>query len=200
MARRTPQPGMQRAIRRRALSPMSAFSSITPFSMVRRVFDDMERMIATMMTDFDDVGPEMQMIEEFIPHIDVTRRNGRLVVRADLPGLSPDQINVHVNDDGLVIEGERHVEDERREGDVWQSERSYGRFYRVIPLPEGADVEHIEARFENGVLEVAVNAPQVRGRGRQIPIQSSGSQQGQGQGQQPRSPKSGEQSSPEPRR
>lgn len=173
-----------------ALSPV--FSS-SPFNMVRRVFDDMERMMESMFADFDETLPETTMSYTFIPRIDVTRRDDKIVVRADLPGLSPEDIEIHASEDGLVIEGERRDEVERQQGDVWQSERSYGRFYRLIPMPEGADLESAQARFDNGVLEVTVKAPEGRGGHRRIEIQTHNTPQGQGQhhGQSPQSPAQG---------
>jgi HSP20 family protein len=172
--------------RSRTMSPFAAFRSLSPlmssspFGMVRRVFDDMERMMESMIPDMDEMGPEMGgMALDFVPRVDVTRRNENIVVHVDLPGLSPQEVKVEATEDGLIIEGERHHESERTEGDVWQSERSYGRFYRMVPLPEGADLDSVQARFENGVLEIQVKAPQGRGGRRQIQIQGGSMQGGQ---------------------
>lgn len=174
--------------RSRALSSSSAlrpFISSSPFGMARRVFDDMERMMESMFSDFDELVPETTAMSfNFVPRIDVTRRDDRIIVHADLPGLSPDDIEVHASPDGLVIEGERRYEAERTEGDVWQAERSYGRFYRMIPMPEGVDLDSAQARFDNGVLEVSVKAPEGLAGRRRIEIQARGAQQGQGQRQQ----------------
>ena len=84
-------------------------------------------------------------------------REGRFLVRADVPGLSPDDIRLEVRDGSLVLEGERRqeVEVEGKEG-VYRSERMYGRFSRVIPLPQAADLDKAAARFENGVLEIEI--------------------------------------------
>ncbi len=77
-----------------------------------------------------------------------------------------------MTDEGLVIEGERKREEaEQREG-YYRSERSYGSFYRVIPLPEGVKAEQAKARFENGVLEVTVPVPEAARKAREIPIQA----------------------------
>lgn len=168
-----------------ALSP---FFSSSPFHMVRRVFDDMERMMESMFSDFDETLPETSMSFNFVPRVDVTRRGDQILVHADLPGISPEDLEIRASDDGLVIEGERRSDVERREGDIWQSERSYGRFCRVIPMPEGADLDSAQARFENGVLEVSVKAPEGRSRGRRIEIQTRNPQgQGSLQAQNPQS-------------
>jgi HSP20 family protein len=115
-----------------------------------------------------DVGIESRT---WAPEIDVFQRGSDLVVRADLPGLKKDDIKVDVTEDSLTIQGERKSEiEEEREG-VYRSERSYGSFSRVIPLPEGTITDQAKASFENGVLEVTMPAPpeQVR-RGRRVDI------------------------------
>src|SRR2546427_469881 len=91
---------------------------------------------------------------DWAPAVEMLERNGQLVVRAELPGLSPDDVRIEVSSDGsLVIEGERRSEVEaEEEGGVYRSERIYGRFSRVIALPDGVDVDRAQARFDNGVL------------------------------------------------
>jgi HSP20 family protein len=96
---------------------------------------------------------------EWSPRVDVVEREGQFAIRADLPGLSKEDIKVEVTDDAITIEGERkHEKKEEREGYCY-SECSYGSFYRSIPLPEGAEAAKATAEFHNGVLEVTVPAP-----------------------------------------
>jgi HSP20 family protein len=186
------QPSTQEAMtsptrRSRALSSSLAgrpFLSSSPFGMARRVFDEMDRMMASMFPELDELVPETTAMSfNFVPRIDVTRRDDRIIVHAELPGISPDEIEVHASPEGLVIEGEHRHEAERTEGDVWQSERSYGRFYRMIPMPEGTDLDSAQARFENGVLEISLRAPEGLAGRRRIEIQPRSQQQGQGQRQ-----------------
>jgi HSP20 family protein len=109
--------------------------------------------------------------EAWTPAIEVVHRDNELVVRADLPGLSKDEIKVDLTEDAITIQGERKREHkEEREG-VYRSERSYGSFSRVIPLPEGTMTDQAKATFKDGVLEVTMPAPpeQVR-RGRRLEI------------------------------
>jgi HSP20 family protein len=89
------------------------------------------------------------------PQMEVFRRDNNLVVRADLPGLSKDDIQVEVRDDAITIQGERRQEHE----DEYHSERSYGSFFRNIPLPEGVEASKAEANFRDGVLEITMPAP-----------------------------------------
>jgi HSP20 family protein len=94
------------------------------------------------------------------PAIEVSQRDGQYSVRAELPGLSPDDVRIEVVDDNLVIQGERKVEHEEKDAGVQRTERQYGLFYRSIPLPEGADTEHADAKFQNGMLKVTIPVPQ----------------------------------------
>jgi HSP20 family protein len=138
---------------------------------MRRLFDDLERL-----TGFG--APERRLEDRgrsgfpFMPTVEVRRRDDKLVVNVDLPGLSADNVRITADEGALIIEGERRSEHEEDDGDVWRCERSYGRFQRMIPLPEGADPNSAEARFDNGVLEISVRAPEQKAQRRQIDIQT----------------------------
>ncbi len=111
------------------------------------------------------------------PQIEVRQRGNELTVCADLPGMTPDDIDVHVEDGMLTISGERQSNTEGNQEGMYRSERSYGAFTRIIPLPEGVSEDDVEARFEHGVLEVTVPLPQQQQqRGRRIQIQSGSAQ------------------------
>jgi HSP20 family protein len=115
------------------------------------------------------------------PQVEVFERAGRLVVRADLPGLKKEDVKVEITDDALVISGERKSEfEDNREG-YYRSERSYGSFLRRVPLPEGVAADAADATFRNGVLEVTMQAPQRQSRSRQIEITDGGEQSARGQ-------------------
>ena len=149
-----------------------------PFGVMRRLFDDLAQLAGVG-------GPPVSELEQlpgmFVPQIDVQQRDDRIVVHADLPGTAPADVQLRIEDNALIVEGERRTEHEREQGGIVRTERVYGRFQRMIPLPEGADPESAEARFANGVLEVTIKTPQRR-KGRQIEIQSGGEQAGQQQG------------------
>lgn len=107
---------------------------------------------------------------EFVPEIEVTRHDDRLIVKVDLPGLSAGDVQVAVVDGSLVVTGERHREHE--DDGVIRCERAYGVFRRTIPLPEGSDVLSAEAHFDRGVLEVSLRTPP-KDPGRRIEIQTT---------------------------
>jgi HSP20 family protein len=92
----------------------------------------------------------------WMPAVDVFEKEDKFVVKAELPGIKENDIHVSVIGDTLSIKGEKKTETEVKEEDYYRSERSYGSFYRSIPLPSNVDAGRIEASFEDGVLEVAL--------------------------------------------
>lgn len=89
------------------------------------------------------------------PAIDVSETEKEVVVKAELPGLQPDDVAVQIEGDALVLSGEKKEEFEREEeGNVWHSERRFGSFRRVLQLPVAVDAEKVSAEFRNGVLTV----------------------------------------------
>jgi HSP20 family protein len=143
-----------------------------PVSMMRRFADEMDRM-------FEDFGfPSMERfgrswgIENFSPQVDIFERGDKLVIRADLPGMTKDDVTVEVTDQAVVIDGERKYEHEENEQGIHRSERSYGRFHREIPLPEGVNTDNATANFKNGVLEVTLDASRANKNRRRLDVQS----------------------------
>jgi HSP20 family protein len=100
----------------------------------------------------------------------VRRTADGLQVTADLPGLRREDIDIELLDGALRISGERGMEHEEEQEGVLRSERRYGRFERVIPLPEGVDEEAVTARFADGVLEVTVPLPKEAMKARKIEV------------------------------
>lgn len=97
----------------------------------------------------------------FRPSIDVDRENGELIVSAELPGIDPDKdIEITLDDDYLTIKGEKSEDKEISEDDRYLHERSYGKFVRRIPVPEGVSPDDIAADYAKGVLTVKVTLPE----------------------------------------
>jgi HSP20 family molecular chaperone IbpA len=135
----------------------------------------------------------------FSPQVDMFERNGKLVVRADLPGVDINNIRVTLTDESVIIEGERRDEREERGASVYRFETTYGRFRREIPLPDGVDSENAMATFNNGVLEITLDISQASSGRRQIPIQKQEAAGRAGQSEQPsESEQSGTQSEQQP--
>lgn len=104
------------------------------------------------------------------PQVEVFERGESLVVRAELPGLSRDDVDVEVDDDALIIRGERHSDVEDEQEGYYRSERSYGSFYRAIPLPDNVDANQCNATFKDGVLEVTLPKPREQSRAQKIAV------------------------------
>ncbi len=97
--------------------------------------------------------------QEWTPNVDILEKNGDVLVKADLPGMKREDIEVVVEGDMLVIKGHRKEEKEIKEENYYRSERSVGEFYRSFGLPEGTDANAIEASYKDGVLEVKIPRP-----------------------------------------
>jgi HSP20 family protein len=119
------------------------------------------------------------------PQMETFQRGNEFVVRTDLPGINKDDVKIDITDDSITIEGERREEHEEDREGYYRSERSYGSFYRVVPLPDGAITDSAKANFNNGVLEVVVQAPPREvSRGRRLEIgESSGAARGENRNQ-----------------
>ena len=157
----------------------------SPFTFMGQFVQDMARLLdsfAGFGGGSGQIAPyeNRSNVLSWFPAVEVQEREGQLVVRADIPGLNADDIRLELDDGQLVISGERTQEHEENEGGIYRTERSYGVFRRVIALPEGVDVEHATATFDNGVLEVTIPAPG-RSRGRRLEIRERSKQSGGGQ-------------------
>jgi HSP20 family protein len=93
------------------------------------------------------------------PDIEVFEREGKLHVRADLPGVAKENVAVEILDNFLIIKGERKHEHEEKQEGYYRSERSYGSFMRRIPLPKGVDASTAVATCQEGVLEIVLDLP-----------------------------------------
>ena len=110
---------------------------------------------------------------EFRPSIDIVKREGELVITAELAGVDPTDVEVTLDGTTLVLKGEKSEEKEISEDDRYIHERNYGKFQRRIPMPEGVSADKIEATTTNGVLTVHVTlAEEVVAEPRKIPIES----------------------------
>ena len=159
-----------------------ASRSANPFSMLERFADEMDRVFENfgfggLRSRQSGRGFGLLSGEDiWTPELEIFHRNSELVIRADLPGLTKDDVKVDVSDNQVIIEGERQRQHEEEREGVFRSERSYGRFYRAIPLPEGVIADQAKATFKNGVLEITIPAPPEQARrGRRLEISEGSS-------------------------
>jgi HSP20 family protein len=150
----------------------------SPFTFMRRFADDMERMFegwgigSGRFNQLLKKEPEFMEMEKFAfaPQIETLHKDDKFIVRTDLPGVKKEDLNVEVRDNMLMIRGERkQSKEEKREG-YFHSERTYGSFFRRIPLPDGANMDKTEATFRDGVLEISMKVPEKPANGKKIEI------------------------------
>lgn len=155
----------------------------SPFEFMDRVAAEMDRTFDRMFRDFGlsrgsilSRTPLRNWAGEgaWSPRIEAFQQGDRFIVRADLPGLKKEDVQVELTEDAITIQGERREErEEEREG-YYHSERQYGHFHRTIAIPDGAIAESAQATFKNGVLEVSMQAPPAEAnRGRRLEIQDT---------------------------
>lgn len=111
-------------------------------------------------------------LAEWAPAIDVYSKDGDLVIKAELPGMKPEDVDITLQEGVLTISGERKAEEEREGAGYFVRERRYGSFRRSMRLPEGVDESKIHARFEDGVLEVVVEGAGAVTEPRRIQIEA----------------------------
>jgi HSP20 family protein len=135
----------------------------SPFSVMRRFMDEIDQLFSSFGFGVPStLAP--RLLERaagpiWSPTIETLTRDNRFVFRVDLPGLRRDDVKVEIAENELVISGQRTQDEREVKGGTVYSERRYGSFERRIMLPEGCNLEDVEAVFENGVLEVSLPTP-----------------------------------------
>ena len=114
--------------------------------------------------DMDDLMTrffrDMPMMREgawdWVPTVDVTETDGNVMVKAELPGMDPKDIDIDITGDVLTLKGEKKSEEEKKDERYYFRERHYGSFQRTFQLPAGVDNDKVDANFKNGVLTVRI--------------------------------------------
>jgi HSP20 family protein len=123
------------------------------------VQSEINRLFNTL---FESPTPQSNGTRRWVPAMDLVEQDAEFVLRADLPGISEEDVKIELQDDVLTVSGERKAEHEERKEGHYRLERSFGSFSRSLTLPEGVDPEHIKASFDDGVLEVRIPRPEIR--------------------------------------
>ena len=122
---------------------------------------DLDRLVGGRGAGRDGQGP----VADWVPAVDIIEENTRFILRADVPGVNPEAIDVSMDNGILSVSGERHAIAGEDDAGVQRIERATGRFYRRFTLPETANAEAITARCQHGILEVLIpKAPEVQVR------------------------------------
>ena len=130
--------------------------------------NEMNRLFNTV---FDTPGPGNggSAMRRWVPSMDLVETDDHFVLRADLPGMSEDDVKIEFEDGTLTVSGERKTEHESQNEGYYRVERAFGGFSRTLTLPKGIDAEGVTASFDRGVLEVRIPKPEER-RPRRIEI------------------------------
>jgi HSP20 family protein len=121
--------------------------------------NEMNRLFGAM---FDTPVTNGNVARRWMPAMDLVENDDSFVLRADLPGLSEDDVKIEVEDRVLTVSGERRAEHSESQDGYQRIERAFGTFSRSLTLPEGVDPETVTATFDRGVLEVRIPKPEER--------------------------------------
>jgi HSP20 family protein len=126
-----------------------------------RELDSLQTEFNRLFDTFAGVRPEARS-RRWVPAMDLAETDDHLVLKADLPGLKRDDVEIELKDNVLTISGERREGNEQKAEGYYRVERAVGGFSRSLTLPDGIDPEGIAADFTDGVLEVRIPKPEQR--------------------------------------
>ena len=158
-----------------SLRPFGGRGFYDPYHEINRLLDD---MLGGTAGPTRRSGRQQGVATEWAPAVDALTKDSDLVIRAELPGVKPEDVDISLHDNVLTISGERRAEQEEERGGYHIRERRYGSFRRSVALPEGIDESKISARYEDGVLEVRVQGAAVAREPKRIQIEAAGGQRG----------------------
>lgn len=172
----------------REAAPMTFWETDFPFrnTMFRNPFDLMKNFFTN---DFENLMPDYRFnfnmprllendpfyrfdkeVFDFVPPFEMFERDGKWIVKAELPGMLKEDIDVEINDEFLTLKGKKENKFEEKKDNFYRSEFTYGDFYRRIPIPEGVETKDAKAVFNNGILEITFAAPHLALKGKKLEI------------------------------
>jgi HSP20 family protein len=144
-----------------------------PFRELSTLQNEMNRLFNTVFDTPSGGGNGGSTLRRWMPAMDLVETEDHFVLRADLPGLSEDDVKIEFEDGTLTVSGERKAEHESKSEGYYRVERASGAFSRSLTLPQGIDPEAVTASFDRGVLEVRIPKPEER-KPRRIEIGTGG--------------------------
>jgi HSP20 family protein len=149
--------------------------ALTPFRGFYDMQSEMNRMLDEVFGSLARTGRRQgEAPTQWAPALDVLQEDGDIVVRAELPGVKQEDVDITFQNGVLTISGVRQAEEQKEGSGYYIRERRYGSFRRSMSLPEGTDESNISARFLDGVLEVRVAGAAAVREPRRIQIEGSG--------------------------
>lgn len=147
-----------------------------PFRELGSLQAEMNRLFNTVLDAPTPGNGGGGVARRWMPAMDLAETEDHFVLRADLPGLSQDDVKIELEDGTLTVSGERKSEQETKDEGFYRVERAFGSFSRSLTLPQGVDPEGVTAQFDRGVLEIRIPKPEQR-KPRRIEIGGRGEQQ-----------------------
>jgi HSP20 family protein len=141
-----------------------------PRRYVPAVSDDIDSAFGRMMRGW--VSPVSFSEFDWNPRIDVSESDDEIVVKAEIPGVDPDDVDISIDESNLIISGEKKQESEEKGKNFYRAERSYGSFRRSFALPSGVDVEQVKASSKDGVLSIVIPKSNVS-KSRKVEVEAS---------------------------
>jgi HSP20 family protein len=123
--------------------------------------NEMNRLFNSVF-DAPHPGGNGGQARRWVPAMDLVETDEHFVLRADLPGLSEEDVQIELEDNVLTLSGQRKAEHEERQEGFYRVERAFGSFSRALTLPQGVDPEAVTAAFDKGVLEIRIPKPEAR--------------------------------------
>src|SRR5215212_9693137 len=150
------------------LSPFRGFYDVQ--SEVDRLFNE---TFGSLLGRGRELQGSQRQLAQWAPTVDVLTKDDDLLIRAELPGLKQEDVDITLQNGVLTISGEHKVDEEEERGNYHVRERRYGSFRRSMTLPEGTDESKVHARFQDGVLEVRVEGAAIEQAPKRIEIEGS---------------------------
>ena len=139
--------------------PFRAVRSFDPFDEMRTMQKEMDRLFGRLLGM--EQGAHVEHTGPWVPSIESYTKDGKIFIKAELPGVDAKDLDLSIAEREFVIKGERKAEKDEKEKDYAYREISYGSFERRFLLPEGVKFEDLKATFTNGILEVVIPVPEV---------------------------------------
>ncbi|HEX5220340.1 MAG TPA: Hsp20/alpha crystallin family protein [Verrucomicrobiae bacterium] len=123
------------------------------FGRLANLHDEIDRLFES---PFSELTRTSQLLSGWTPALDVYEDKDSFVVKAELPGMKKEDIEVSLHDGSLSISGERKTESKREDSEVYRAERFFGRFQRTVSLPAGVAADKVKAAYNDGILTITL--------------------------------------------
>ena len=114
----------------------------------------MQNRLNSLFRDLNKEGDSPLSTAEFVPAVDIYEDDKKVMLKLEVPGIDEKDLDVSVENNTLTVKGERKFESEEKEENFHRIERRYGSFYRAFTLPSTVDTEHVQAKYNAGVLKL----------------------------------------------